>query len=345
VASVARYGGSVVPEDIEVGGGEPELHGEPEAYDEFAYLHENAAEFGLPWHGPPAVRRQPVDVGGGRRLSALVWGDGPARLVLLHGGAQNAHTWDTVALALGVPLVAIDLPGHGHADDRRPDGPLLDGMAADVEAAVRALAPDAEAIVGMSLGGLTALALAARAPALVRRLVLVDITPGVTPQKAAGIVAFVRGPDSFASFDDILAHTVAHNPGRSLASLRRGVLHNAVRRPDGRWVWRHARGGPPGPVPAAQGSTAGPPGTAPASVLEGPAGEVAGLWDVLESLTVPVLLVRGTRPQSVVDDADVAELRRRQPTATVVAVDAGHSVQGDAPVALAQLIAAFLQPG
>ncbi len=36
--------------------------------------------------------------------------------MLLHGGAQNAHTWDTVALALGRPLVAIDLPGHGHSD-------------------------------------------------------------------------------------------------------------------------------------------------------------------------------------------------------------------------------------
>jgi hypothetical protein len=27
------------------------------AYEEFAYLHENAAEYGLPWNGPPAVER------------------------------------------------------------------------------------------------------------------------------------------------------------------------------------------------------------------------------------------------------------------------------------------------
>ena len=59
-----------------------------------------------------------VDPASGRRLSALVWGEGPPELVLLHGGAQNAHTWDTVALALERPLLAIDLPGHGHSDWR-----------------------------------------------------------------------------------------------------------------------------------------------------------------------------------------------------------------------------------
>jgi pimeloyl-ACP methyl ester carboxylesterase len=55
------------------------------------------------------------------------------------------------------------------------------------------------------------------------------------------------------------------------------------------------------------------------------------------------MLVRGMRPQSVVDDDDEAELRRRQPTARVEHVEeAGHSVQGDTPVELAALIADFL---
>ncbi|HEV2368339.1 MAG TPA: alpha/beta hydrolase, partial [Acidimicrobiales bacterium] len=90
---------------------------EPERidYDEFGLFHENAAEFGLPYDGPPAVRRVAVPVDADRSLSALVWGTAPPELVLLHGGAQNAHTWDTVAMALGRPLVAVDLPGHGHS--------------------------------------------------------------------------------------------------------------------------------------------------------------------------------------------------------------------------------------
>src|SRR5581483_1156103 len=145
------------------------------AYDEFAYFRENAAEFGLPYEGPPVVRRESVGVGPGGRLSALVWGDAPPEIVLLHGGAQNAHTWDTVALALGRPLVAIDLPGHGHSDAgalaaaSSAGGPAVEDIAADVAQAIRALAPDAAGVVGMSLGGLTTLALAHRAPELVRR--------------------------------------------------------------------------------------------------------------------------------------------------------------------------------
>jgi hypothetical protein len=49
------------------------------------------------------------------------------------------------------------------------------------------------------------------------------------------------------------------------------------------------------------------------------------------------------RSQSVVDDEDEAELLRRCPTARVQrVVEAGHSVQGDAPVELARLIDSFV---
>ena len=113
------------------------------AYDEFAYFADNAAEAGLPYAGPPTVARTSVEVRPGFRLSALVWGTAPPSLVFLHGGAQNAHTWDTVALALDRPLVAVDLPGHGHSDGGDHSQLSLDDNAADVAGAVRVLAPEA----------------------------------------------------------------------------------------------------------------------------------------------------------------------------------------------------------
>src|ERR1700722_8219330 len=94
-------------------------------YDEFSMFEENAREAGLPFTEPPLVRRAFIDVGGAppgqppRQLSALVWGTGAPEIVFLHGGGQNAHTWDTVLLALDRPAVAIDLPGHGHSDAGR----------------------------------------------------------------------------------------------------------------------------------------------------------------------------------------------------------------------------------
>lgn len=295
-------------------------------YDEFSYFHENAAEWGLPYDGPPLVRRVPHELPDGRSISSLVWGDAPADVVLIHGGAQNAHTWDTVALALGRPLVAPDLPGHGHSDSPAPGvGTAPAANAADLVPVLDEHAPDARVIVGMSLGGLTSIALAAARPDLVRRLVLVDITPGVTGDKAKAIHDFVRGPATFPSFEELLARTIEFNPTRSESSLRRGILHNATQLADGSWVWRHRRDD----YTAMGDDAAGRP-------------DITLLWDDLERYPGPVTLVRGMREQSVVGDDDVAELRRRRPDAVVVEVDAGHSVQGDQPIELARIIEAAI---
>jgi pimeloyl-ACP methyl ester carboxylesterase len=297
--------------------------GDRVAYDEFGLFHENAEEFGLPYDGPPVVRRASVEVSGGRHLSALVWGDAPPELVLLHGGAQNAHTWDTVAMALGRPLVAIDLPGHGHSDAPAEGSLDVRTNAGDVAAAVRALAPEALGVVGMSLGGLTTVALADGHPELVRKVVLVDVTPQVEGPGAAAIIAFVNGPESFADFDELLARTIEFNPTRSESSLRRGILHNALQREDGSWVWRYRRF------------------TDGATERSLPAED---LWGALERIAVPLMLVRGMRLGSVVDDAAEAELRRRQPSARVEHVaEAGHSIQGDDPLTLATLVDDFVR--
>jgi pimeloyl-ACP methyl ester carboxylesterase len=295
-------------------------------YDEFSMFHENASEVGLPWTGPPTVRREFVVVAPGRQVSALVWGTDPPEVVFIHGGGQNAHTWDTVALALDRPLVAVDLPGHGHSDWPGDDAVLNPrAMAEDVAVVIGALAPTARMVVGMSLGGATSIALARAHPELVAKLALIDITPGVTREKSSDIAAFLAGPESFASFDEILERTIQFNPTRSESSLRRGVLHNSVQREDGTWTWRHQLGRP-----------AGSSGMHVGSVDFGP------LWDDLEAVPAPVLLVRGAL-SPVVDDADEAEFRRRRPDDRVITVaEAGHSIQGDQPLELAAILNSYL---
>lgn len=281
---------------------------------EFDLLRDNATEVGLDWKGPPAVER--VSSGGGK-VSALKWGRTSAEFVFLHGGAQNAHTWDTVVLAIDRPAVAIDLPGHGHSSWRTDRDYWPHRNATTLATVIDDLAPHARVLVGMSLGGLTAIRLAATRPDLVQRLVIVDVTPGVTLAKSAPIAEFVNGPETFDSFDAIVDRTIRYHPHRSASSLRRGVLHNARPLDDGRWAWRYDR-------------------------LRPPSDDLGfGLWDDLATLTVPILLVVGSE-SGVVSPADIAKFKELQPSADVVFVEhAGHSVQGDQPVTLAKLIADF----
>jgi len=290
----------------------------PPPLDEMAFLADNAAEVGLTWTGPPPVRRTTTEVSGGRQVAALRWGDGAAETVLVHGRAQNAHTWDTVALALPRPLLAVDLPGHGRSQWRSDHDYSPAALAVDLATVIDALAPSAGMVVGVSLGGLTALALSRIRPDLVRRLVLVDITPGVDPAKVRAIAGVASGPECFAAFEEMLDCTAKLHPQRSLSSLRRGVLHNAWQGDDGAWRWRWD------PIRSAE-----------AGALQDSSER---LWDCVARLAVPLTLARGAR-STVVADEDAAELLRLRPPATVLVVDgAGHNIQGDQPLALAKVI-------
>lgn len=290
-------------------------------YDEFGLFHENAAEFGIPYEGPPIVERVHATMADGRQISGLRFGSEMPSMVLLHGGAQNAHTYDTVVLALNRSVLCLDLPGHGHSDGGAGGSLDAPSNADDVAVAIAALAPTPTVLVGMSLGGLTALHVATSNPHLVAELVLIDITPGVDDGKAKHITDFVRGPATFEHFDELLERTVAFNPTRSVSSLRRGILHNAEQLPDGSWRWRYARHRDV---------------TAARSI------DPSALWDDLAALTCPVTLVRGMAAGSVVDDADEARFVELARHGTVVRVDgAGHSVQGDAPLELAAILASI----
>jgi pimeloyl-ACP methyl ester carboxylesterase len=283
------------------------------ALDEFALLGENAAQAG--YADPlPAVER--VERG---PISALRWGTDLPRVVFLHGGGQNAHTWDTVILGLGLPALAIDLPGHGRSAWREDGdyGPRLN--AAAIEPVVRELAPDADLVVGMSLGGLTALRLAVTAPELVPRLVMVDVTPSAPErheqmtQAQMGAVALVQGDRSFPSFAAMLDVTVAASPHRSRESLRRGVFHNSQQLDDGTWTWRYD------------------------TFRKGDGFE--GLWADATELRAPTTLVRGANSFFVNDD-DAAEFARIAPgfQRVIVVPDSGHSVQGDQPRVLVEIL-------
>src|SRR5580700_1391252 len=101
--------------------------------DEFALVAQTAAEMGTAGGRLPPVRRGWVNVPAGGHVSGVFWGEGPAEVVFLHDIGESARAWDAVALALGRPSLAIDLPGHGRSDWRR-DGRYEPGKLASAAA-------------------------------------------------------------------------------------------------------------------------------------------------------------------------------------------------------------------
>ncbi len=112
-------------------------------------------------------------------------------VLLLHGLGSSGEDWghQVDVLRERYRVLTVDLPGHHRS--AQPRGALtIPRMAADVERLLAALGIDGAHVVGLSLGGCVALALALQAPGRVRSLVLVNTFAQLRP---AGPRAALRG--------------------------------------------------------------------------------------------------------------------------------------------------------
>lgn len=115
------------------------------------------------------------------QLHTLSVGTAGPRVAFLHGLFGQGRNWSTIAKALAGPdgtgarCTLVDLPDHG----RSPWSAQFSYMAYAVSVAstLRAIDPGPWVVVGHSLGGKVAMVLALTDPALVSRLVVVDIAP------------------------------------------------------------------------------------------------------------------------------------------------------------------------
>lgn len=114
----------------------------------------------------------------GVRLACCDYGGVGPSVLLLHGLAGHAGEWAQTASLLTerCRVVAPDARGHGHSE-RRPEDVSRDAVVLDAAFVVEELGLRPVVVVGQSLGGLTALSLAASKPELVSGLVLVDASP------------------------------------------------------------------------------------------------------------------------------------------------------------------------
>lgn len=99
-------------------------------------------------------------------------------LVLLHHVTANLDDWDPAvidALAAEHRVILLENRGVGASGGATPD--TIEAMADDAAAFIEALDLGTVDVLGYSLGGMVAQAVATRHPALVRRIVLAATTP------------------------------------------------------------------------------------------------------------------------------------------------------------------------
>jgi pimeloyl-ACP methyl ester carboxylesterase len=254
-------------------------------------------------------------------------------LVLLPGGGQTRHSWDASARQLagaGWTVYTLDPRGHGESDwAPRPAADYgVVAHAADLAAVLgRIVERDSGwlALVGASMGGMTAMQYAASHPGAVGAIVLVDITPSVEAAGVERIRSFMsRGKAGFDSMDEVLDAVAAYRPGaprRPPESLR----HNVRRGSDGRYYWHWD-----------------PEFHRPDNGLADREANRRRLLEAAASIDVPALVVRGGT-SDVVSDAGVAELLAVLPHGEGRSLpDAGHMVVGDDNDAFVGEVLSFL---
>lgn len=121
---------------------------------------------------------------------------GAPAIVFVHGTRLTGSMWaaQTTALADAYRCITVDLPGHGALAARTF---TLDAAADVVAQAIETAADGYAAVVGLSLGGYTAMHLAAMRPLLVRGLVLSGASAEPVGWRSVPYLALAAAMDTF----------------------------------------------------------------------------------------------------------------------------------------------------
>ncbi|RYG88479.1 MAG: alpha/beta fold hydrolase, partial [Alphaproteobacteria bacterium] len=241
-------------------------------------------------------------------------GHGPG-LVLLHPVGLDASFWDDVAVLLSTThrIIAVDLPGHGDSDVPAPSPGLAD-LARDVAELTEVIGLPPVTVIGCSLGGMVAQAMALDRPDHVAALVLANTSHDrdQASRNALHQRAARARPGMSAIIDETLERWFDEG-FRSAYPERVSMMRAKLERADSvvhAWMWQ-----------------------AIADLDHG---------DRLRTVTQPSLVVSGTNDRSV-PAAATAALAAVLPFATRAEVQgAGHLTPFERPQEFADIVRIFL---
>jgi pimeloyl-ACP methyl ester carboxylesterase len=231
-------------------------------------------------------------------------------LLCIPGFTRTGRDFEELAKALAGRrrVICPDLVGRGQSGRLAdPSGYTMRTYLAHMSALVSTLQLREVAVIGVSMGGLVAMALASDPAMRVSHLVAVDVGPSVPSTAFDLLDLYLAGNHRFADFDALLGHVKRYFSACDLPSelaWRLFAFRGARKLGDGSYV----------------------PDYDPAIRIPFRA-DFRGMeraWPAYDAIAAPTLVLRGA--QSHVLPAEVAaEMTRRGPRATLVTVPgAGH---------------------
>jgi pimeloyl-ACP methyl ester carboxylesterase len=264
----------------------------------------------------------------GLQLHYVEWGaPGNPSLVLLHGFQSNAHTWDTFSQAMAddYHVLALDQRGHGDTSWAPDRNYASEAFVGDIAGFLEALRLAPTALVGHSMGGRHAAMVAAAYADKVRQVVIVDTAAEPSPARRAMVQQQPTPPpqpETFDSFEEVMASGKAQYPLTPEAELRHANYHNLYRGADGKWHWRWDL-----------------------ALLEARRNrsQQTDLYTYLQRMRCPTLLIRGERSPLLVPEV-AQKMVQTLPKGRLVEIRAAaHTVNADNAEEFNAVTAAFLK--
>ena len=286
-------------------------------------LHQAARQKGVTFtqENEPVDRNVQVN---GMNFHYLEWGQaGNPLIVMLHGGSQQAHSWDFVSLPLSEDyhIIALDQRGHGDSDWANDGDYTVEAHQRDIDGFVAALGLSDFHLIGHSMGGRNSYVWASRNSDKLRSLVIVDTGPVAQSHGRNRIQNFRELPDELDSFEEF-ADRVQEYTGRTREQTLGALKYSIRERADGKWTWKYDK------------------------LLRTPGRQVPvwsqeQLWEAVSNIACPTLVVRGGN-SDIFADATMREMKQVISNCDIVTVpDAGHLVAGDNPVDFLAAVRSF----
>jgi pimeloyl-ACP methyl ester carboxylesterase len=274
------------------------------------------------WFRP--AQTQSVSTSGGRVAFRRGGPPDGTPLCLCHRFRGTIDDWDPAllqVLATERHVVVFDGPGVGYSGGEVPS--TVTEMADDLVGLLEALGLDEVDLLGWSMGGFVAQAVALGHPEMVRRLIVAGSKPGLVPGAPAPDpeVGKVAGKQVNDADDLLYLFFPPSSEGRAagLESLRR-------------------LGGVENPATV---SMAGVQAQSAALTSWSTGHETA--WERLEELTMPILVAAGAQDR-LMDAYHSYAMVRRLPNATLLIYgDAGHAFLFQHPLEFAHQVVNFLE--